>query len=372
MAPNKSPTSKYAKLVKSLSRVQNHANRLHNAISSVWKPGCHPTHETKLYLEDRLENSSTRKPIAGGKSPVRFNVIFTSMSRSVDSFWYESIVEIDPTDHQEHFDLAKPDSQGSVKVKFSEPIEEAPMHTPPTSVKIRDMCWEVSRARREQKQLHLLLRNSYELCYCESKQTIYMTPSETVTLHDLLQPGKQLKSALSIKASLKLALVIASGLLQLHMTPWFNQFWAKDGIYFLKQWRQPAEIDITQPLTFSSFGSPTASTAISSKEPREVLFEFGITLLELWRGITLEEKFSTRQAQLKGDYFDRLALAWRWLEESQQHLLDYQSQAIEFCMKPLFATSETKLTWDDDTFLLGLAENVIMPLHRAIRPKVTH
>ena len=191
-----------------------------------------------------------------------------------------------------------------------------------------------------------------------------------ITLREVLGSSISSRNSLSIRASLKLALVIASALLQLHTTPWFNCFWSKNGVYFMRQATSPGTIDITQPLTFRIF-SQTGPTppAVASTEPREILLEFGIMLLELWRGVPIEEQFAERHSHLSGDYLDRMSLAWRWLEESEQHFLEYQCRVIAYCIKPIFGGSiNMKPTWDNVSFLQTFAESVIEPLYQAVRP----
>ena len=81
-------------------------------------------------------------------------------------------------------------------------------------------------------------------------------------------------------------------------------------IYFLRQPTASGAIDITQPLTLSSFGRRATSLPLPrSTEPCHVLLEFGVMLLELWRGLPIEEEFANRLDQLDGDHLDRMSLA---------------------------------------------------------------
>ena len=368
---NKSFFGRSHKLVKSLRRVQSHANRLHKAISSVWRSDCHAVHETKLLIEDRIEDSRSRGMRLGKNTmSVQFDVVFGFSTGGSTGYLLQGVVEIIPQDCQEHSGAMKSDNN-AVKVKFSPPQGQHMISN--SSSKVQDICSELQKAGRSQKPLFLQLQdpNVLYMKECEKHtQSLYTNPSTSVTLHELLESSTQLRNVLSIRASLRLALALASGVLQLHMTPWFcNNFWSKEGIYFLKS--SVHDIDITRPMTSCAFKASPVTAAFDS-EPRHVLLELGITFLELWRGVTIEQKFAGRESQLKGDYFDRLHLAWRWLEESQDHLLDYQSQAVEFCMKPIFLNQNAKVRWDDDDFLASLTANVIEPLHRAIKPRPSH
>ncbi|MCJ1333697.1 hypothetical protein MMC10_010397 [Thelotrema lepadinum] len=104
------------------------------------------------------------------------------------------------------------------------------------------------------------------------------------------------------------------------------------------------------------------STSMPSQAtPKKVLLEFALLLLELWHGQAIEERFSTRLPQVKGDYLDRKLLAERWIEEDRD-LLGFQFDVITNCLKYLDVTGTPK--WEDETFLQSFAAGVVEPLYR--------
>lgn len=369
------------KLIKSLSRIREYATQLHQAISCRWAQDCHSEHETKLYLEDRVNKKSA---VSKRMNDIQFKVIFAHKElASSRSIYAESVIEID-TEESVHKNLreeAEEDSRTASKVKFVVSPAISSTQTVTNSSKVHNICLEICKAKYEHQFLLLYIHTQCELRHS------HITPSksniqgsvDTITLQELLsQASTSFEHPIrrSPRASVELALILASTMLQLNMTPWFNRTWSKDGIHFLDHGSSPhqtssllPQIDITQPLTHTSFNSPQPPSNDPAYEPKNVMLEFGITLLELWHSTTIEQRFAGQEALLLSDSFVRMALASRWLEESENALLPFQYEVTARCLRCHFdGCTPIKPKWDDAEFLRGFAAGVVEPLYKAIRP----
>ena len=175
-------------MTKSLKKIRDYALRLREAISSRWARDCHSGHEIKLYLEDRIKESSASKRA----KDVRFKVIFVHQEPSSSSLVYnETIIEIDQNDQERpHEDVH---TASKVKFKVTTPYNASSAGAGPD---VQNICLELCRAKQEH---HL-------------------------TLAQLLQPESSTSPAsercvkLSPRGSVNLALTLASTMLQLNTT----------------------------------------------------------------------------------------------------------------------------------------------------------
>lgn len=163
---------------------------------------------------------------------------------------------------------------------------------------------------------------------------------------------------LPLKLRMLLALRLASNLLQLLQTQWLRNAWSKDNIYFLLRPIADATggsqdqlyIDFSRPFVSLVFDGNDGSAAPQKNvEPKIALLELGILLLEIWHERTLETKFSLKEAP--SGYYERLLLASRWLDETDDPLLTLYDKATSHCIRGMIG-GETRLrTWEDIKFL---------------------
>lgn len=101
---------------------------------------------------------------------------------------------------------------------------------------------------------------------------------------------------------LKLAVKLASSVLQLHTTKWLQERWGKNDIYFIQgNSSQPSSLSLETPVVRQAFTTePSVSEALI--EPSRMiscnlsLFSLGIVLIELWFWRHLES-FPSEQSQ---------------------------------------------------------------------------
>lgn len=94
---------------------------------------------------------------------------------------------------------------------------------------------------------------------------------------------------------IKLAMNLASSILQYNLTPWLQGCWTNRSVHFFIQTRNVLGIDIDHPLIIKNFIGQTSDIP---KEPLEndpelALMELGILLLEVWNTRTFESWLKT-------------------------------------------------------------------------------
>lgn len=376
------------KLVNSLGRTRNYADRLYTAISRSWTPDCHSTHEAKLVLEDRVDKGLPSKHLSKKqqKQALSFQVVFTSEpSVGSDPLWYESEIKViedsNDQDEQSGTGLSQhiPSSQTSIKVTFSTPPLKFVAEQITTEIK--DICLSVREAKHKQKMLQLYLNSQHKFHYDHVANIgidlVSSQPTSTISLEALLSASSQTtklsNSIPPIKSRLLLGLNLASTLLQLKATPWLATLWSKSTIYFLTPSSSSthSQIDLTRPLISVKFNSGVNShNPPNLPEARRVILELGIMLLELWHGTTLEAHYAASGNTVGTDYLDRATSAQRWLENSDDSGLVLPSyvEYVARCIKCNFGPGCLNPTWNSDELIQGIVEKLIEPLRDMCRP----
>ena len=357
------------KLAKSLLRVRGYATHLHKAICSTWTKDCHSVHEINICLEDRIGPESQLRRLNHGGEPILFNVVFVSKGSSHDrANIRKSVIEV--LSIYDEDDVPELDRRlNRVRIQLPQPATNQNLQPS----KVIDICAEVCTTQQAQHVLQLSVRSECTIHYQPSKAVSNIdgaASTETITLQDLLYLSSKAASylQLSLRGRTELALILASALLQLSKTPWFDAFWTKEGVHFAKPTPsvpnaaiRPRDVDITKPLANRSFSNTSTAIAVP---PKKVMLEFAILLLELWNAAPLEERFADRLDQVNGDDLDKKLLAERWIEEDRDHLLGSQFQVITNCLKYLHFYERDKLSWEDDDFLRSFTAGVVEPLYR--------
>lgn len=383
LAPLK--TSK--KLAGSLIQIQNYARHLYKAISDGWTPGCHSSHEARLVLEDRVETAAaaSKHPKSSQKRPLDFSVIFGSESIPVcDLLLHEIRVRIIGED----LDV---DSRPSLQISKGSPLRPIisrptvtfsllpePNSTGPSTEEVEDICLIVCQAKREKKILEFHLQLQQRLHFCHPSHGGDAATSthfaRTVSLRAILIKSASTSDRskkLPLKPRLFLALILASTLVQLNATPWLTSCWSKESIHFSSpcQVIDPSQIDLKRPLLTREFQNPPSGIGISQHqpEPREMILELGIMLLELYLETTLEDHFSGTNYIINNEYHTRKSLAARWLDESDPHLPPTYFGVTERCINCRFDGIPYLLEWNEALFR-ALTQYVIDPLQEQCRP----
>ena len=184
------------------------------------------------------------------------------------------------------------------------------------------------------------------------------------TLLTLLDEQKLSKRQRVVTAS-----ILASSLLQLQKTPWSVDGWRNNSIWFVCDKDGKAISDypyITQ--AFESTRSVRTSNSNIPTKPTDkghfdtVLIQFGILLLELCFGETLESRMKKRKWDITDDS-DQGALikytaALDWSTEVQDEFPDFQTP-IDRCLKGAFGE---RVDWGSPQFIQKVYMNLAKPL----------
>lgn len=376
------------KLTHSLVRIQNYARHLYKAISVGWTAGCHSTHEARLVLEDRLETAAavTMYPKSCQKRPLDFNIIFVSENIPVcDMLWHEGRVRVIEGELDMNLKNSLPITKrftptlitSRPTVTFS--LVPEPNDAGPSTKEVNDICLTIFQAKQEEKTLEFYLSLPQRLHCCEPPHRADATAptqcARTVSLQAILTKSASTSDRskkMPLKPRLFLALTLASTLIQLNATPWLSSCWSKESIHFSSpsQTLDPSQIDLMRPLLTREFQNPPSAPGMPQhqSEPREMILELGIMLLELGHEITLEDHFAGTDYVINRDYHTRLSLATRWLDESEPHLTPTYFDVTARCIRCHFNGVPYKPVWNDALFR-ALAQFVIEPLQEECRPR---
>jgi hypothetical protein len=171
---------------------------------------------------------------------------------------------------------------------------QAALEPDPNLQPIQDLCTAISTLQLPQRDV------CFELLATElamQKYGIHIYPEK----HPPCNPGAWSVSSLravlqDVKFTrhdrLRVAVTLASSVLQLHETPWLEENWSKDNIFFIQRSEQTL---YNQPFVSQSFdpSGESSSTPLPIMMTRiirnQTLYALGISLIELWYGKPLQE-----------------------------------------------------------------------------------
>lgn len=185
----------------------------------------------------------------------------------------------------------------------------------------------------------------------------------TMSLEVVLEERRQMDP----EDRIKLAVNLASSLLQYNLTPWLRQCWTKNAVHFFVQTRTVTGIDVEHPLIIRHFGDQASEILeeLPENDPELALMELGILLLEIWNMRTFESWLRSAghvldKSQVQ-DRFIRLRYSIAWFQSLKGKLLPNYQRVVGICLRPsvfdLFHTS-----WEDKDFRMAVYREIIEPL----------
>ena len=206
------PSRKAGKITSSLVNVQEHAQRLFEAMSSKWT-NCHPQHEMNVWLDPRLDSvkASTKYPSSGHRGRhvlfrVGLGIHENEVGRGLQ--WYYTRV----LPH----DLAM---KKATTVKIQVPDDD---DWPDQSVavqEITDLCASIWQANQSQKCLYFFIKSGQLRAFAEGNQaapTLLNKQQCSATLAMLYKdsPGASSFTRLDLSQRLRIAICLASTVFQ--------------------------------------------------------------------------------------------------------------------------------------------------------------
>ena len=361
---------KAVKLAKAFRHIRTFASTLYLAITDGFREECHDSHETRLYLDDRVDTAADilqRVGRADSSTPLMiFDLVFTAGTHPKERVVYETAVQVFvEEDCDDNYNLSldrqsRRDSRADtlVGLSFVSP-SRTPSPSKPVIDSVASICAAIKKAGGSQNRISFALVGHQPIGTIAGGASLahqhQEDPSDAVSLKEILQTQD---TPLPWKSRMLLALRLASSLLQLLQTHWLDHAWSKDVVFFLTRPGTPAQVLLNRPFVRCPFGG--LRTASRSVEPKVALLELGILLLEIWHKTTLEARFGLEVAP--ATYYDRMARAVEWLDDVDEPLPDLYDRAVAHCLRVNISGDTRFLDWEDAKLWGVICGDIIAPL----------
>ena len=360
---------KALKLAKAFRHVRTFASTLYLAITDGFREECHDSHETRLYLEDRVDIAADilqRVGKANSTTPLMiFDLVFTADTRPKERVCYETVVQVfneDDSDDNVNLSLDNPtrrDSRADTLVGLSFVSQRSSSPSKPAIASVASICAAIKEAGGSQRRISFALVGNQPIGTISDgaplAHQLQEEPNDAISLKEILQAEG---TPLPWKFRMLLALRLASSLLQLLQTHWLDRAWSKDVVFFLVRPGAQTQDFLNRPFVRCTFdGMRTASRSI---EPKVALLELGILLLEIWHKTTLEARFGLEKAPTA--YYDRMARAVEWLDDVDEPLPDLYDKAVAHCLRVNISGDTRFLDWEDTKLWSVICGDIIAPL----------
>lgn len=357
---------------------------MYNSLCAGLNCSCQTAHGVNLQL-DRIEN------YCPSASPPAFRIVLSySSSLPLDprTPWILETVDIRPLSQ-----TVLPQTQTRIptnfphkKVKVSiETVQTqntaqdlacsgtAPLQTP---VKIRNLCQTVCQIKHAYTGSCVgfledeLTRQRLGLYQPERRRTAQHTPESLISLHKILSTKEIGRQHLSVGHRIRLAVLLASNLIQLYRTPWLTESWKHDDISFLQGVDGKVLKDAFISKSSIQSGAAGRSDSVVSQWDDFVLnrplFALGILLIELCLGQPFEELRGRRgKGKSAISVASDFAVANQLLQDVTNEFGDLYSDVVRRCIRCAFNTNKTDL--EDEQLQCAIYEGVIAPLEELMK-----
>jgi hypothetical protein len=187
-----------------------------------------------------------------------------------------------------------------------------------------------------------------------------MTTWDIINLEQLLSSQRRI----SPRQKVKLALKLATSLLQLRTSQWLQSSWSSQAIYFPKV--TPAgdtyRIEVDQPLVLQSF-SDTIQGTPSEQKPKLMFLELGILLMEIWNGQSFAAFAKTRYQIEHIHPIMRQGIASEWYDRTYMEMTNRYGKVVQTCVNFAFEYHQGLQSWDDEDLRKSVCAKIISPLN---------
>jgi hypothetical protein len=186
---------------------------------------------------------------------------------------------------------------------------------PNSTLQIQDLCSAISTLQQPERDVCLSLLASE---HAKVAYGLLITPLKAPPLDPESWSVLSLRTALedvkfTRRDRIRLAVTLASSVLQLHETPWLEDNWGKDNIFFIKRSEGKGYSDPFVSQCFDQ-ASPAPSTASPASKCRfirnQTLFALGVSLIELWYGKPLDKLHKPEDGEMTGDARNDVMIKW--------------------------------------------------------------
>jgi hypothetical protein len=307
--------------------INNRALDFHSVLSSGWKCPCHAYHSVSLRLESRMEDLCSDDQDVDDEESMRdpFRILFryshiyhpNKISSPATPAWIWDEADV-------HITLAKQSSSAMAMaiaphgkgVRFStthvKKADQAALDLNST-LEIQDLCSAISTLQQPERDVCLSLLAPE---HAKIEYGLLITPLKAPPLNPESWSVSSLRTALedvkfTRRDRIGLAVTLASSVLQLHETPWLEDNWGKDNIFFIKRSEGKGYNDpfVSQYFNQANLFPSTQNPASKYRFIRnQTLFALGISLIELWYGKPLHKLHKQEDGEMTGDVQDDLVI----------------------------------------------------------------
>ncbi|KAF1941763.1 hypothetical protein EJ02DRAFT_191853 [Clathrospora elynae] len=382
--------------------LQSYARTLFETLRSGLRCNC-GGHAVKLRLESRAQR------IVQGEDLLEhtpFRVIFTYatdagtlLTHSSFWNWTEADIRCIPmvADKPKQVHLApcindaSPQPRAARRVKFSrvqahqsnssttvtDAQQQVTVDSVPTPEQIQDLCKAVVALQQPQRDLCI----GYLIDSVKRKHAIYPLESPSncnqqqwtaYSLREVLTQRTNIGRRLTKHDKLRVAVDLASSVLQLYKTPWLDEQWSDNDVYFIHRPGVPLSV-YEHPFVYRRLPSSPGSLSVSTSQQaayrvirNQTLFTLGILLIELLYGKPIEELQTPRDLDCQGTP----GIAWCTAERLIKEELEFEAgprylDAVRRCIRCDFNRKESSL--DDKDFQQAVFDGVVAPLERTLQ-----
>ncbi|KAK2761692.1 hypothetical protein FQN54_001520 [Arachnomyces sp. PD_36] len=363
--------------------VRDCATSVYTTLHSSWACDCQVSHTTSLRLEFRTENAeSDTDNDEGTFSQPCFRIVFSCnhgnspASTPTPWSWEEADIRLlrerrDQT-ISNRLPLAAASKtksvrfQDEVKVAVSKALDKQPDLGP-----INSLCRTIQKLQQSQREQCLgflideITRQKHGI-FLPKKPFIDKEKWSIVSLQDLIPQQPSIQRRFTRGDKLRLAVILASSVLQLHETPWMEESWRKEDIKFIHTTDGPL---YGQPVVARSFSVKRTPKRQNIRDPgtycairNPTLFALGVLLIELCLGKPIEEL--KRPDEKVSGGISNPALDWvaadRLVEDVYDEGGSRYGDAVRRCIRCDFDQRGTSL--EDEGFQRAVYEGVVLLL----------
>ncbi|TEY52509.1 hypothetical protein BOTCAL_0257g00020 [Botryotinia calthae] len=389
-----------------LLKVKEFAGCLHSALLKCWQCQCCAAHDTLLRIENRQTQISRK-----ARDTVHFELLFVSNAAvgaaGDSSAWKQMQVVVLPKSTRSSAVLwspldpnIEPILPGILEPRNSGSASSMTRSTPGGLVSNFNLDSSEEIDYQNLKAINTIcevLNSPQSIHECfgfvvdearrlkgtfEAPKWHKSFPSEILNLGDLLKriSGPTLSVVPTSSTTLfkleriTLAVNLASSLLQLHASPWFNERWNKSEILFLSDRSNPSTrpVDIERPLlAHNGITSPTPRNSLPTPtHPNVSVLCLGIMLLELWFAEPIESRRipSDLVNGIPNSSTD-LIVAERWVKENGnlENMPAGYFQAVSSCIFCFFSPMPINKSLENPDFREAIWQNVVVPLEKELQ-----
>ena len=363
-----------------LKLIRKHAASLHQVLitGKAWRCSCRILHLASLRLESRTDTFEAVS--VDTVQEMRFRILLSTRqeeeSRQAVSWRYEEVDIIPTLDHEFPGAINVGPQHTRRNVRFGpDPTMTATERSRPEATigqgceSIADVCSTLCASPQSNRAIGFLVdeEDDRHKHYLYRANTTIVSEARSKSLGDLLSHtghGSH-NTSLSRNDRLRIAVTLASSVLQLHGTSWLQSEWRSKDIIFHKNNNQASDPCYTYP--YISWKLCLGNDEVSGSSTRrnrmvriEVLYALGLTLIELCFGNTLAEMQVPEDEDLS-ETMTEMAIARRLSDYVYYEMGVSYGDAVRRCLYQPFDMRNMDL--DDEELQEKVFDEIVTPLN---------